>query len=441
MSKRSILEQLTAGLPASAATYERHHPLLAQEVVGTVFLPYAFYVKEARGAYVTDVDGKRYIDLTMAFGPLILGHNPPVAVEALRAAADRAVLFGLASPYQGDLAELLIEASPCAEQAFFCNSGTEATMYAIRAARAATGRTRIALFDGSYHGAHDYVLMDATLEDPLRPIRRPRGFGIPEATAEQVLMLPYRDGFAFDRIAEHRDELAVVLIEPVQSSNPRTDVGGFLEELREVCTRNGVLLLFDEVITGFRLGWGGGQERFGVVPDLATYGKILGGGLPVGAVAGRRSLMEVFNFFGTQSPIFAGGTFSGNPLSMQVGAAVLRHLRAHPEVYDDLRRRSDHLARELNGFLEKEDYDAQLLHGDSMFHLVFTRRPVERGNILAEEKQELQHRFYAHLLQRGVIVPGLHIFFLSAAHGDDEVEQVLEAFKDAFRAVRAEGGI
>jgi glutamate-1-semialdehyde 2,1-aminomutase len=410
--------------------------------VGTVFLPYAFYVREGRGSRIVDVDGNEYIDLTMAFGPLLLGHNPDVVRRAIEETTEIGTVFGLPTAYQGDLAEMLVDASPCAEQVVFCNTGTEATLYAIRAARAATGRTKIALFDGSYHGAHDTVLIDAVLEgDPHHPGSRTRGRGIPRETRDQVLMLPYRDPAAFDLIEEHKDELALVMIEPVQSSNPRLDVGPFLRELRQACSQSGVLLLFDEVITGFRLAWGGGQERFDVTPDLATYGKILGGGLPIGAVAGSRKLMSVFNYFTSETPIFAGGTFAGNPMSVHAGLAVLRHLKAHPEIYDDLARRGQYLTTELNRFFEKEDYPAQLLCSDSMFLLVFSKDPVERGRHGTEVNSELENRFYAHLLRNGVIVPGLHIFFLSAAHSDADVEQVAEAFRKSFRELRAEGAI
>ena len=437
-----VIQDLIRSLPESQKTYERNHALLSQEVVGTFFLPYPFYVKESKGSRVTDVDGNSYIDLTMAFGPLILGHHPDVATEAIRRAADQSVLLGLPNPYQGDLAELLVAASPCAEQAFFCNSGTEATLYAIRAARAISGKSRIGLFQGSYHGAHDTVAFQANQKpDPKRPGVEPLGRGVSAGALAEVLALPYRDAAAFDLIEEHKQELAAVMIEPVQSSNPRSDVGPFLAELRQVCSRADVLLIFDEVITGFRLAYGGAQERFGVTPDLATYGKIIGGGLPVGAVAGAAKYMAAFNFFGGEASIFAGGTFCGNPLTMQAGTAVVRHLRDHPEIYTELTTKSQHLANEVNGFLQKEEYPAQLLHGDSLFHLVFTSDPVEHGLGFNPRTAELEHLYYAHVLQRGVVVPGLHIFFLSDAHSDADVDQVIDAFQDSFRALRAEGRI
>jgi glutamate-1-semialdehyde 2,1-aminomutase len=439
----NVYEDLAQSNPRSQAIYERNAQVLAQEIVGTVSLPYAFYATEAKGSKITDADGHEYIDLTMGFGPLMLGHNPDVAVEAAKAAAEKALLLGIPNPYQGELGELLVDAAPCAEQAMFCNTGTEATMYAIRLARALTGKHKIAMFDGSYHGAHDYVIMEGVLDpDPSRPGHKPQGHGVPPGTTDQILFLPYRDPNAFELIEAHKNELACVLIEPVQSSNPRLDVGDYLKELRDVCTRTGVLFILDEVITGFRLAYGGGQERFGVTPDLATYGKILGGGLPIGAVAGPKDLMAPFDLFGSEKAIFAGGTFAGNPMSMLTGAAVLRELKTHPEIYTEVKAKGDDLAERVNNFLQQGDYPAQLLHADSMFHLVFSKDPVERGrHFNDEETMRLENLYYAHLLKRGVIVPGIHLFFISAAHSEADIDQVVDAMTESFRAVRQEGAI
>lgn len=436
-----VYEELARANPRSQAILERNTRLLAQEVVGTVMLPYPFYAAEAKGSKITDADGHEYIDLTMGFGPLMLGHNPDVAVTAAKAAVDKALLLGIPNPYQGDLAELLVDASPCAERVMFCNTGTEATMYAIRLARALTGKHKIAMFDGSYHGAHDYVIMEGVLEpDPSEPAHKPQGHGVPPGTVDQIKILPYRDPHAFELIEKHADELACVLIEPVQSSNPRLDVGSYLRDLREVCTRTGVLLILDEVITGFRLAYGGGQERFGVTADLATYGKILGGGLPIGAVAGSQELMKPFDLFGSPNAIFAGGTFGGNPMSMLTGAAVLRELKAHPEIYAEMKAKGDDLAERVNGFLKAGDYPAQLLHADSLFHLVFSKDPVERGRHAFDlETMRLEHLYYAHLLKRGVIVPGVHLFFISAAHSEADIDQVVDAMTESFHAIREAG--
>jgi len=435
-----IYEQLATDNPVSQELRDRFASVMAQEIVGTVRLPYSFYAASASGSRITDADGNQKIDLTMGFGPLILGHNHPVAVEAAQAAVDKALLLGIPNAYQGELAELLVEASPCAEQAMFCNTGTEATMYAIRLARAVSGKTKIAMFDGCYHGAHDNVIMHGVLNpDPSEPSHKPMGHGVPRQTVDQALFLPYRDPHAFELIEQHKDELACVIIEPIQSSNPRLDVGEFLKELRQACTRAGVLLIFDEVITGFRMAYGGAQERFDVVPDLAAYGKVLGGGAPIGAVTGSAELMKPFDLAGAENAIFAGGTFGGNPISMLTGAAVLRYLRENQHIYTELQAKGDRLANEVNIFLRDGDYPAQLMHADSLFHLIWTRDPIERAHSPRHPYIDAENLFYAHLLHRGVIIPGLHLFFISAAHSDEDIDTVISTTKDSFEAVRAEG--
>lgn len=445
-----ILANLRELMPRSHELSERNAHVLAQEVVGTVDMPYPFYVQRAKGSRVVDVDGKEYIDLTMGFGTHLLGHSSDVAVEAAqRTAAEVALQVGLPNPYQGELADLLVEASPTAGAVVFFNSGTEATMFAIRAARAYTKKTKVALFVGSYHGSHDYVVIDANRKtNPDEPGFVPLGHGIPAETLGQLLLLPYRNENAFDLIRKHADELAVVLIEPVQSSNPRLDVGPFLQELRRVCSECGVLLVMDEVITGFRLGYGGGQEFFGVKGDLATYGKIVGGGMPIGAVVGSQEVMDCFRGKRKGSEIFTGGTFSGNPMSMQVGSAVVRYLKAHPEIYTHLEAESERLASRVNGFVQKEGIRAQLMSAHSMFRLVFTDKPIESAwdpalhrDVLGDpDALGIEHLFYAHLHRNGVIIPGIHLFFLSAAHTPHDVDSVIQAFEKSFLELREEIG-
>jgi glutamate-1-semialdehyde 2,1-aminomutase len=369
-----IYGQIEKMMPASYELSQKNANMLPSEIVNTVTLPYPFYVQKAKDSRIWDVDGNEYIDLTAGFGPILLGHSPEVVIEAAKDQMDRGTDFGLTSPLQGKMAELLIEASPCAEMAHFCNTGTEATMEALRLARAHTGKNIVATFVGSYHGVHDPALVEADINsDPKKPSGRSKfgALGIPQFIIDNVLILPYRDEAAFELIRKHKDELAVVMIEPVQSSHPRTDVGPFLQELREVCRECGVLFMLDEVITGMRLGgMGGAQTFFDVTPDLATYGKIIGGGMPVGAVAGPAEVMNTFK------AIFAGGTFSGNPLTMTAGAATLEYLKAHPEIYPQLAEQSDRLAKEMNSFLESEEMEAQLMNAQSIFTFQFTRKTI-----------------------------------------------------------------
>ncbi|MGH7864700.1 MAG: aspartate aminotransferase family protein, partial [Candidatus Binataceae bacterium] len=330
---RGALMQRTA---RSREAAEQAREILPVEIAGTVEMPYTIYIESADGARMTDVDGNSYIDLTMGFGPHVLGHSPAVVKEALHRQVEHGWHFGIHNAMQEKLARLVVDASPCADAVMFCNSGTEATLYAIRAARAFTGKSRVATFEGSYHGAHDYVLVQADRRsDRHAPSGRPRGKGIPQATAEQVVILPYRDPAAFELIERHRDDLALVMIEPVQSANPRLDNREYLHELAEVCRRSGVLFMLDEVITGFRIAYGGCQEFYGLTPDLATYGKAVGGGLPIGAVAGRKDIMRQFSTdMFSRDAVFAAGTFSGNPLTMAAGCAAVEYMRDHKnEIY------------------------------------------------------------------------------------------------------------
>jgi glutamate-1-semialdehyde-2,1-aminomutase len=445
-----VREELIARSKRSREIYDRSAEVLASEIVGTVNMPHPFYVAEARGSRVVDVDGNEYIDLTMGFGPHILGHAPDVVVEAVRRAAPRGLQVGLHNPWQEPLARRIVEAVPALEQVVFANSGTEATLYAVRAARALTGKTKVGIFDGSYHGVHDYVLAvphrSSTRE---APVPYPRGGGIPGATTEQICMLPYRSRAAFDRIRAEQRDLAVVLIEPAQSSNPRLEAAEWLRELREVCRECGVIFVMDEVITGFRLAYGGGQERFDIEPDLATYGKIIGGGLPVGAVAGPRETMRVFiqdrgmaRDAGLENvrPVFSGTTFAGNPMTMVAGEAQLGYLAEHrDEVYPYLDAQSDRLADEVNRFCESQGFPARMLHASSLLHLFFGTRAIETAHDVEPDLAAVEREFYLHLLYHGVIVPGLHLTFLSTAHTPEDVDRVIEAMKQSFRDLRERG--
>lgn len=445
-----VRRELTARTPRSREIYERSAEVLASEVVGTIDMPHPFYVAEAKGARIRDVDGNEYLDLTMGMGPHVLGHAPDVVVAAVREAAGRGLQVGLHNPHQERLARLMVGAAPALEQVVFANSGTEATLYAVRAARAYTGKLKIALFDGSYHGVHDTVLAVPHRQSPREaPVPHARGAGIPQETLDQVVMLPYRSRAAFDRIREERDALAAVLLEPVQSSNPRLDTTEWIRELREVCRECGVLFVADEVITGFRLSWGGGQEVFDVRPDLAAYGKIVGGGLPVGAVAGPAEVMRVFTAdrrgqaqagFEPLRPIFSGTTFSGNPLTMVAGAAQLEHLHERAEeLYPYLEKQGDRLADGVNRFCEAEGIPARMMNARSMLHLHFGEAPIESSRDIDTSYREAEIEFYLHLLYHGVIVPGVHIGFVSAAHTPEDVDRVVLAFEQSFRDVRERG--
>lgn len=412
---------------------------LAQEVVQTVNLPHPIYIGSAEGPYLTDVDGNQYIDLTGGFGPNVLGNKPQVIEEALRAQISKGWHFGIPCGQQRQLSGLVKESSPAVDTVTFCNSGSEATMYAFRAGRAFTGRQVIALFDGSYHGIHDYALVKADMKsDRSRPDAKILGTGVPEVISEELmLVLPYRNETAFELIREHKDELAMVVIEPVQSSNPRLDNQEFLNGLREVCTECDVLLMLDEVITGFRIAFGGCQEYYDIKPDLVTYGKAVGGGLAVGAVGGRKDIMNTFSGADDAPFIFTGGTFSGNPLTMTAGVAAVQYMKDNKdEIYPYLRREGDRLARSVNRFCKAENIPAQLLNGASMFHLVFGGNEINSSRDIDSSHKLVEQEFYLHLLGHDVIVPGIHLAFISYAHTEEVVDRVISAFQQSFMDLR-----
>jgi glutamate-1-semialdehyde 2,1-aminomutase len=432
--------ELAARTARSQSIAGERAEILNSGLAANLEMPHPIFIHRGEGAYVWDADGNRYLDTSVGFGLHMLGHRHPEIETAIKNRAELGWMFGIHTTAQMKLATLLHEASPCAERVVFCNTGSEATMYAIRAARGFSGRDRIALFEGAYHGAHDYGMWVADPSSPATaPGKLPMGHGVPQALDALVTLLPYRHTAAFDLIRAQADSLALVMVEGVQSSNPQPGAGEFLRELAEVCRDAGVLFAIDEVITGFRLAYGGAQERFAVRPDLATYGKVLGGGLPVGAITGRADVMEVFTGLGTKRGIFSGGTFSGNPLTMEAGAAAVTHLRDHPEIYTRLEAAGDRLAAGVNGFCEARQIPAQVKHVGSMFHMFFQREPIDSVRDLRPDNISGEKAFYLHALNRGVLVPGTQRAFLSAAHGDPEIDLLIDVFQKSLLDVKREG--
>ena len=417
---------------------------LAQEVVQTVDLPHPIYIDSADGPYLTDLDGNRYIDLTGGFGPNVLGNKPEVVEKALSSQIKKGWHYGIPGDGQADLAELIKESSPAVDEVMFCNSGSEATMFAFRAARAFTGKRVVALFDGSYHGIHDYALVRADLKsERSNPSSITLGAGIPEEVSRDLmLMLPYRDKNAYELIRKYKDDLALVVIEPVQSSNPRLDNQDFLNGLRDVCTECEVLLMFDEVITGFRIEYGGCQEYYNINPDLITYGKAVGGGLPIGVVAGSKNVMNTFSGAEDTPAIFAGGTFSGNPLTMAAGFGALEYLKENKdEIYPYLHSQGNRIAKELNEFCRASNIPVQMMNAGSMLHLIFGGETIDSSRDIDHSQYKLEKEFYLHLLGHNVIVPGIHLAFISFAHKPEVIDEVIEAFKRTFEDLREDGHI
>lgn len=441
-NSQEVRRKLISRTPKSAEAKKSGGKNLSQEIVQTVDLPHTVYIDSAQGGNVTDIDGNEYIDMTMGFGPFILGHKPACVQEALEKQIKKGWLFGIPSTHQLELSDMLQAASPCSDSVIFANTGTEATMYAMRAARSFTGKETVATFDGSYHGAHDYALIHA---DPTSRREKPSGFivgnGIPESVRDtSQMVLPYRRAEAFDLIRENKDTLAAVIIEAAQNSNPRLGLDSFLQELRDVCTETGVLLIFDEVVTGFRLSYGGAQGLYGITPDLATYGKGLGHGLPIGAVGGRADIMKCFSGGDPSKWVFSGGTFNGNPLTMVAGIAALTEMRdTQDTLYAHINGQSDRLAASVNAFCEEEGFGAHLYNAGSMLHLRFDGHPVEGSFDFSKDGRFAEREFYLHLLGYGVFIPGVHLAFLCGAHTERDVDAIDAAFKQSFRDLREDG--
>jgi glutamate-1-semialdehyde-2,1-aminomutase len=447
---RDIEKLSAAKLARSAEILERARKvLLSPQVTGPFRAPRSVaFVKEARGSRIVDFDGNEYVDVTMAYGPLILGHAHPVAVEAAERAIRSGTVYAIAHEKEVRWAEVMVDAIPCAERVAFTNSGTEATMHALKVARARTGRDRIAKFEGGYHGVHECAQVSSILAPQMGPLEDPESVpdtpGIPRAFVDQVLTLSYRRPESLEKIEKHRKELAAVIIEPVPSSFP-VEMGEFLRELRRVTRECGVLLIFDEVISGFRLGYGGAQQHFEVTPDIATYGKIMGGGFPAGAIAGSADALQPLVTSGDplrdmKEKLLIVGTFSGNPLTAAAGTAVLEHLRDHPEIYPHIDGLADRIKREVHAFCEEQGFAFRLIGLGSWFlpHFVAAEPSSPRDlrgldNLLRGEILGSYMRYH------GVYLPDLHTVFTSAAHTEEDADRIIAAFETSLLEMREDG--
>ncbi len=387
-----------------------------------------------KGARLFDVDGNEYIDYMLSWGPLILGHAHPSIIAIIQRAAERGTSFGASTELELVMAQLVVDAVPSIEMVRFVNSGTEATMSALRLARGFTGRDLIVKFEGGYHGHADGLLAKAG--SGVATLGLPDSPGVPASYAKQTLLAPYNDLDAVRAVFEqHRDEIACLIVEPVAANMgvvPPAD--SFLAGLREITREAGALLIFDEVVTGFRAGPGGAQERYGVRPDLTCLGKIIGGGLPVGAYGGRRDIMEQI---APSGPVYQAGTLSGNPMAMAVGIATLRILKegAGYRALDDL---TEKLAQGLAERAQRAEVDLQINRLGSMFTLFFTDSPVTDYASAKRCDTKRHARFFNAMLERGVYLPPSQFesWFTSFAHLDADVETTLAAAEEAFQEVR-----
>jgi glutamate-1-semialdehyde 2,1-aminomutase len=395
------------------------------------------FVARAEGAYLYDADGNRYIDYFGSWGPMILGHAFPPAVEAIERAARNSASFGASTAAEGDLAELVMACYPAIERMRFVSSGTEATMSAIRLARAATGRKRIVKFEGCYHGHSDGLLVKAG--SGVATLGIPGSAGVPAEIAQLTLALPFNDLAAVETaFAAHPGEIAAIILEPVVgNAGCIAPAAGYLDGLRTITANHGALLIVDEVMTGFRLALGGALELYGVDADLVTLGKIIGGGLPCGAFGGKRRFMELLAPLG---PVYQAGTLSGNPLAMAAGQATVGYLREHAaEVYPQLERVSRAVAEGVAAEAALAGVPITLNRVGSMWTWFFTRKPVKDYGDAAQSDTAAFGRFHRAMLEAGVWLPPsqFEAAFLGTEHGPAEVEATVTAARDAFAAVSA----
>jgi glutamate-1-semialdehyde 2,1-aminomutase len=394
------------------------------------------FIKSGSGATICDLDGHEYIDYVLSWGPLILGHAHPAVVKAVQTAMARGSSFGAPTEAESELGELICAMVPSIERVRFASSGVEATTSAIRLARGYTRRDKIVKFAGCYHGAADGFLISAgssalTLGVPSSP-------GVPKSTAADTIVVPYNDAAALARaFDESKGQIAGVIIEPyIGNTGLVLPHSGYLEQVRELCTRHKAVLIFDEVMTGFRVSRGGVQERTGIRPDLTTLGKVIGGGLPVGAFGGRT---EVMSYLSPEGPVFHAGTLSGNPLAMAAGIATLKLVRDDLTLYDRLEVLTKLLTGGLHEVFSKHGVPHQTTYAGSMFGFFFAGEPVVDLESAMKSDTALYAKYFHAMLDRGIYhAPSqFEAGFVSTAHTTRDVERTLAAADESLAAIRA----
>jgi len=399
------------------------------------YRPYPMFITSGRGSRFQTVDGTEFLDYCMAYGALIDGHADPQVLQAVRDALEKGWIYGQPTEAEVELAESISLLVPSMQEVRLVNSGTEATMHAIRLSRGYTGKSKILKFEGGFHGSHDSVLTKRGTHGGITGT--PSSKGIPVDTSRNTLVANYNDTKTATKIIEdHGHELAAVIVEPVAGNmGPIPPANGFLQSLRKHTKENGVLLIFDEVITGFRLSLGGAQEYFGVRPDLTTLGKIVGGGFPLAAFGGRREIMQKLSPLG---PVYQAGTYSGNPISVTAGLTMLRSLKKRSNnLYTSLEKNGRLLADGIRDSIESLEVQAQVNQIGSMFQILFTGRNVTDYSSAKSSDSRKYDRFFRSLLASKVFVPPsqLESCFLSTSHTKHDLQLTIEAFDDSFRSI------
>ncbi|MBO5139278.1 MAG: glutamate-1-semialdehyde 2,1-aminomutase [Peptococcaceae bacterium] len=406
-------------------------PVRAFKAVGD----YPVFIERGEGAYLYDVDGNKYVDYICSWGPLLLGHQPEVVSKAVMEALAKGSTYGAPTGIEVEMAKKIVDAVPSVEMVRMVSSGTEATMSALRLARGYTGRNKIVKFEGCYHGHADHLLIKAgsgalTFGVPSSP-------GVPESIASETLTAQYNDIDSVKALfAQYPDQIAAVIVEPIAGNMglvlPKE---GFLEGLREVTAENGALLIFDEVISGFRASFGGAQKVYNIMPDLTCMGKIIGGGLPVGAYGGKK---EIMMHVAPVGPVYQAGTLSGNPLAMAAGMAILDEL-AKPGVYEEIEAKTKKLVQGLQAAADKAGVKIALNQSASLFTIFFTETPVDSYKAAMTSNTEQFKVFFQAMLGQGFYLPPsqFECWFVSQAHSDEDIENTIKAAEIAFQAVAA----
>lgn len=423
---QKALEHLPFGVSSNARLWRTVCP---------TYMPCSIFIDRARGSHIWDVDGNEYIDYRLGYGPVILGHAFPGVNAAVQRAALKGQVYALDNELEIRLAEIICKTVPCAQLVRFANSGTEATMTALRIARAYTKKDKILKFEGHYHGHHDYVLFSTdTPFDKLQatPVPIAASEGIPKSVKDLVIVERWNDFVGVEtEIKEHHKELAAVILEPVMGNAaviPPAE--GFLQHLRELCDRYGVLLIFDEVKTGFRLTHGGAQQLYRVTPDIATYSKSLGNGYPISAIAGRQDVMRVVG--PGHSKVAHGGTYAANPISLTAAITTLSLLRKHP-VHEHIKNYGTKLMKGIGRIAAANGIECVVQGLPQMFQILFTDEPVTEYRDLERVDQELFARFHYELLRRGVMIDedNEEPIFVCYAHSNKDLKHTLWAFEDS----------
>ncbi|MEH0154819.1 glutamate-1-semialdehyde 2,1-aminomutase [Limibacter armeniacum] len=424
-NSKSLFERAQHSIPGGV-----NSPVRAFKSVGGTPL----FIKKAKGAYVYDEDGNSYVELINSWGPMILGHAHPEIEAAVRDAIGNSLSFGAPTSREIEIAELIVSMVPSIEKVRMVNSGTEATMSAIRVARGYTGRNKFIKIEGCYHGHGDSFLIAAgsgavTMGAPDSP-------GVTPGTAQDTLLAPYNDLEAIEKLLDaNPNEVAAIIVEPVAGNMgcvlPKE---GYLQGLRDLCDKHGVVLIFDEVMTGFRLSKGGAQEYFGVTPDMSTLGKIIGGGMPVGAYGGKKEIME---YVSPEGPVYQAGTLSGNPISMAAGLTMLNILNTQPEVYQKLEETGKRIRKGFEEGLEKLGLNYTINSVGSMITLFFTDSEVNNFEDAKKSDTALFGKYFHGMLEKGIYLgpSQFESLFLSTALSDEDIDKIIEANYEVLKKI------